>query len=70
MTITAVSSEDAEGFSVAIDETTWKMLEAYNALKTMNIKQDTPELDSIIGRAVDAMYDVLRELLSQDLLIG
>lgn len=62
--------EENNDYSVDISETTWKVLEAYNALKVMNIEKDIPELNDKIGDALDKMHEVLRELLAQDLLIG
>lgn len=65
-----VNFEEEASYSVEIEETTWKVLEAYNALKVMNIEKDIPELNDKIGDALDKMHEVLRELLAQDLLIG
>jgi hypothetical protein len=54
---------------VEISDTTMKVLEAYNALKTAYIKTEG-DPDPSITKAIDAMFGVLSNLLSNDLLIG
>lgn len=65
-----VNFEEEASYSVEIEETTWKVLEAYNVLKGLLTSFDNPEPHPKISEALDAMYEILQDMLSKDLLIG